>query len=313
MPFIPLDLTRRAVSMAGRQIRGRTLALALLAMAAGLALAACTSGEPAEPTPPPTIVVPLPTHTPAPSATVPPTNTPAPTPATPIPDTPGVTAGPTAPATPTPTIALALTPVTAEAPTSTPIPDTPSVTTGPTAPPTPTPTVAPTLTPPPTGGGVPDLVFEEAFPNLDGGVFGGRPLFLTFPPDGSNRVAVVGQEGRIFMLPNDPAVREEQVTQFLDIEDQVSRRSNEEGLLGLAFDPGYAENGLFYVYYSAVNPRRSVISRFQVSADPNRADPSSEEVVLEVPQPLRQSQRRHDRLRSRWHALRWPGRRRPGR
>ncbi|MFP6595494.1 MAG: hypothetical protein VB860_11075 [Dehalococcoidia bacterium] len=42
---------------------------------------------------------------------------------------------------------------------------------------------------------------------------------------------------------------------LLDISDQVSRDGNEEGLLGLAFDPDYAENGEFFVYYSASDPR----------------------------------------------------------
>ena len=49
---------------------------------------------------------------------------------------------------------------------------------------------------------------------------------------------------------------------FLDIRDRVSEDNNEEGLLGLAFDPEYAANGHLYVYYSAASPRRSVLSRF---------------------------------------------------
>ena len=73
---------------------------------------------------------------------------------------------------------------------------------------------------------------------------------------------------------------------FLDIRPRVNDRGNEEGLLGLAFDPDYGSNGYFYVYYSASNPRRSVVSRFSVSAsDPDSADPDSERIVLEVPQP----------------------------
>jgi hypothetical protein len=57
---------------------------------------------------------------------------------------------------------------------------------------------------------------------------------------------------------------------ILDILDSVNEANNEEGLLGLAFDPGYSTNGYFYVYYSAASPRRSVMSRFSVSqSDPN--------------------------------------------
>ena len=42
---------------------------------------------------------------------------------------------------------------------------------------------------------------------------------------------------------------------------------NEEGLLGLAFSSTFADNGRFYVYYSAAKPRRSVLSRFETGAD----------------------------------------------
>ncbi len=74
---------------------------------------------------------------------------------------------------------------------------------------------------------------------------------------------------------------------FLDIRGQVNDRGNEEGLLGLAFDPDYTSNGYFYVYYSASSPRRSIISRFSVSPDDfNIADHNSERVILEVPQPF---------------------------
>jgi len=66
---------------------------------------------------------------------------------------------------------------------------------------------------------------------------------------------------------------------LLDISDQVSRDGNEEGLLGLAFDPDYAENGEFFVYYSASDPRRSVLSRF-LRGDSGLADPSNEVVIL---------------------------------
>jgi glucose/arabinose dehydrogenase len=62
---------------------------------------------------------------------------------------------------------------------------------------------------------------------------------------------------------------------------------SEEGLLGLAFDPNYQENGYFYVYYSATNPRRSVLSRFSSNRDnPVTADPQSEVIVMEIAQPF---------------------------
>jgi len=101
---------------------------------------------------------------------------------------------------------------------------------------------------------------------------------------GDNRLFVVEQNGRIRVFENSPDHGTPDV--FLDIRPAVRRKNNEEGLLSLAFHPLYATNGFFYVYYSASDPRRGVLSRFQVSADdPNRAEPGSEKVILEVDQP----------------------------
>ncbi|MCB9547358.1 MAG: PQQ-dependent sugar dehydrogenase [Myxococcales bacterium] len=62
--------------------------------------------------------------------------------------------------------------------------------------------------------------------------------------------------------------------------------ASEQGVLGLAFHPRHAENGLFYVYWSLEGPRRSRVSEFRRDpADPTRALPESERVVLEVEQP----------------------------
>jgi len=120
----------------------------------------------------------------------------------------------------------------------------------------------------------------DAFPNLSFS----RPLFLTHPGDGTDRLFVVEQDGRVRVFDNDPATGT--ATVFLDLTGQVSRAGNEEGLLGLAFHPDYGTNGFFYVYYSLANPRRSRLSRFTVSADPSVADPNSEQVLLEFAQPF---------------------------
>ena len=123
------------------------------------------------------------------------------------------------------------------------------------------------------------LVRVRAFPELSFE----RPVFLTHAPGDPDRVFVLEQDGRIWVFDNRDDVQERSV--FLDIRDRVRRSHNEEGLLGLAFDPSYAENGAFYLYYSASSPRRVVIARFEVTADPERADPDSEQVLLELEQP----------------------------
>jgi glucose/arabinose dehydrogenase len=117
-----------------------------------------------------------------------------------------------------------------------------------------------------------------------------RPLIVTGAGDGTNRLFIASQYGAVFVIPNDPNAQAMEL--FLDIRDKIQYdvKENEEGFLGLAFHPKFAENGEFFVYYTALptpeNPHLSVISRFKVSKDdPNRADPQSEEVLLTIKQP----------------------------
>lgn len=124
------------------------------------------------------------------------------------------------------------------------------------------------------------IILEEAYPQLEFT----RPVDLQHAGDGSDRIFVVEQRGVISVFENDSESAEK--TTFLDIESQVEDKGNEEGLLGLAFHPDYADNGYFYVNYTASNPDRTVISRFQVSsADQNVAEEGSETVILEFDQP----------------------------
>jgi quinoprotein glucose dehydrogenase len=129
------------------------------------------------------------------------------------------------------------------------------------------------------------VVIERAFPSLRVT----RPVVVTHAGDGSGRLFVCTQQGIISVFPNRQDVTEDQVQTFLDIDDRVVYKDNEneEGLLGMAFHPKYAENGEFFLYYTTTDaPHTSVISRFRVSKDdPNRADPASEEEILRIPQP----------------------------
>lgn len=112
-----------------------------------------------------------------------------------------------------------------------------------------------------------------------------RPVDLQHPGDNTDRIFVVEQAGAISVFPNKEDVSEKKT--FLDIREKVDDSGNEEGLLGLAFHPDYKTNGYFYVNYTASNPDRTVISRFKVSAsDPDKADASSEEVLLTYEQPF---------------------------
>ena len=103
---------------------------------------------------------------------------------------------------------------------------------------------------------------------------------------GDNRLFVVERPGQIWVVTPDGTT---QPVPFLDIRSQVRSNATEQGLLGLAFHPNYAQNGYFFVNYTTGTnaTKRSRISRF--SRDPqdsSRADISSELILLEVSQPF---------------------------
>ncbi|HKL19219.1 MAG TPA: PQQ-dependent sugar dehydrogenase [Halalkalibaculum sp.] len=119
---------------------------------------------------------------------------------------------------------------------------------------------------------------ENAFPNLSFS----QPLFLTNAGDGSNRLFVVEQGGTIRVFENDASTSS--MSTFLDISGRLSS-GGERGLLGLAFHPNYESNGYFYVNYTDGNGD-TMISRFEVSvSNPDQADPSTEDPVLQYDQP----------------------------
>lgn len=102
---------------------------------------------------------------------------------------------------------------------------------------------------------------------------------------GDDRLFVIEQVGRIKVIQSDGTVLP---TPFLNIISRVDSSSNEEGLLGIAFHPNYASNGYFYLNYTNTTngTRRTRISRFKVTADPNVANPDSEEILLTITQPF---------------------------
>ena len=128
-------------------------------------------------------------------------------------------------------------------------------------------------------GSLAGLRVVNAYPNLKFDA----PVEYTYANDGTNRVFVVEQAGRIRVFDNKTDASSAET--FLDIRDKVSY-GGEMGLLGLAFDPQFKQNGYVYVNYTKNNPRETVISRFKAaSASAATAEPGSETVLLKFAQP----------------------------
>lgn len=109
-----------------------------------------------------------------------------------------------------------------------------------------------------------------------------RPVYVADPGDGSGRLFVVEQQGRIRIVRDGQLID----APFLDVTDRVESSGNEQGLLSIAFDPDFAENGRFFIGYTGQGPT-NVVSRFQISEeDPGLADPNSERILFSIDDPF---------------------------
>ncbi len=105
-----------------------------------------------------------------------------------------------------------------------------------------------------------------------------NPVGLASPP-GDPRLFVIEQSGRIRIIEGGRVLP----APFLDVSREISS-GGERGLLGLAFHPGYARNGLFFVDYTDRNGDTRIV-RYTASADRSRADAASARPVLWIKQP----------------------------
>lgn len=99
---------------------------------------------------------------------------------------------------------------------------------------------------------------------------------------GDDRIFIVEKRGVIKIGYPDGTVLAEP---FLDIRDRVIS-GGERGLLGLAFPPDYKETGSFYVNYTGLPELTTVVSRFRVGPDSNKAIAQLETILLEESQPF---------------------------
>lgn len=116
------------------------------------------------------------------------------------------------------------------------------------------------------------------------------PVAVRHPGDGSDRLFVVEQDGRIELIQSNGTVA---TTPFLDLSDDtgsgLTNQSGERGLLGLAFHPQFAANQLFFVNYTntsgdTVIAQYSTMAGTMMMGDPDQADPASATILLTIGQ-----------------------------
>jgi hypothetical protein len=112
-----------------------------------------------------------------------------------------------------------------------------------------------------------------------------RPIYVAQAPGDDARLFIVEKAGRIRVYNFETELLEP--IPFLDIDSLVgggNSNNDERGLLGLAFHPEYETNGQFFVFYTNTSNDTTVV-RYNVSGDPDVADPNSAMTVLTVDQP----------------------------
>ena len=108
------------------------------------------------------------------------------------------------------------------------------------------------------------------------------PVFVTDAGDGSNRLFIVEQAGRIRVFQNGSLLG----TPFLDVQSRVTS-GGERGLLGIAFHPDYRNNRRFFLNYTNNRPTlKTIIAEYQASASNGNVAQTTERVLLEINQPF---------------------------
>lgn len=138
---------------------------------------------------------------------------------------------------------------------------------------TPTAGVTPTASVTPTAP-------APAAPSVIGGF--AHPTAMAAPDDGSDRLFVTDQAGVIRVVEHGSVLK----APALDIRGRVGSQGNEQGLLGLAFPPGFAKKGYAYIYFTDTSGTSQLYRLHVSAADPNVFDPSTMQSLLTVAQPF---------------------------
>ena len=110
-----------------------------------------------------------------------------------------------------------------------------------------------------------------------------RPVWAGMPSHRDDKLWIMEQAGKIHIL--DLATGKRHATPFLDITSKVTRKGNEQGLLGMAFDPDFENSGRYYIYYTD-HDDRICVARY-VAPDQITTDQSRAELLLRDDQPYR--------------------------
>lgn len=106
-----------------------------------------------------------------------------------------------------------------------------------------------------------------------------RPVWAGVPEGVEGKLWVMEQAGRVWIV--DLKTGSWEGKPFLDIHEDVSRKGNEEGLLGLAFAKDFATSGRYYVNFTDKEKQTRIV-RF-TSKDKVTTDPATAEVLMAYP------------------------------
>jgi hypothetical protein len=106
------------------------------------------------------------------------------------------------------------------------------------------------------------------------------PVYLTSPPGDSTRIFIVEQPGRIMVRRNDTTL----ARPFLNITGRITV-GGEQGLLSVAFDPDFANNRRFFVYFVRGGDLR-IVRYTAAASDRDSADEATADTILKIPHPV---------------------------
>ena len=129
----------------------------------------------------------------------------------------------------------------------------------------------------PPEGAVPNLTLQQVATGLT------RPLYVTQAPGDDSRLFVMEKAGTVRVVSDGQL----QPTPFVDVSSMLMDDGNSErGLLGMAFHPDFANNGLFYLHFSSNGGQGmgaagdTVVAEFKANADHSAGDPASRRILL---------------------------------